>query len=198
MFTGLIEEIGKVDLVKKRSEALRIGIASSLITQDLKLGDSVAVSGVCTTVVSCDAHRFECDVMSETVRKTTLGNLQMGDPVNLERAIPAGGRFGGHFVQGHVDDLGTIRSIIGGESERKLEVLLPQELAKYVVSTGSIAIDGVSLTVARVDGLRATMALIPLTWETTTLSKLRPGMKVNIEVDVIGKYVEKLLAGRSK
>ncbi|MFH1010948.1 MAG: riboflavin synthase [bacterium] len=193
MFTGLIEEIGKVDLVQRRKGTLRLGIVSPHIAADLKVGDSVAISGVCITVVSCDAHRFECDIMEETVRKTTLGNPQAGDLVNLERALPAGGRFGGHFVQGHVDGLGTVRRVLSGESERKFEVLLPQELAKYVVSTGSIAIDGVSLTVARVDGLRVTIALIPHTWENTTLGKLRAGAKVNIEVDIIGKYVEKLL-----
>jgi riboflavin synthase len=192
MFTGLIEEIGKVDFVRKSEGILRLGIASQQISADLRIGDSIAINGACVTVVSYDAQRFECEIMEETARKTTLGNIQIGELVNLERATPAGGRLGGHFVQGHVDDMGTVRHVISRGSEHKIEVLLPQELAKYVVPTGSIAIDGVSLTVARVDGLRATIALIPHTWETTTLSKLRAGAKVNIEVDVIGKYVEKL------
>ncbi len=197
MFTGLIEEIGKVDLVQNRPEARRLGIASSHLAADLKIGDSIAINGACATVVWCDAHRFQCDIMVETIRKTTLGNLQVGDVVNLERAIPAQGRFGGHFVQGHVDGLGTVRRVVSSEPGRMIEITLPKELAKYVVSTGSIAVDGVSLTVTRVDGLHATIALIPRTWETTTLGKLRAGVKVNIEVDVIGKYVEKLLAGHS-
>lgn len=198
MFTGLIEEIGKVDLVQSRTGARRLGIAALHVTTDLKIGDSIAINGACATVVWCDATRFQCDIMEETIRKTTLGNLQIGDFVNLERAIPAQGRFGGHFVQGHVDGLGTVRRVASGEPERKMEIVLPEELAKYVVPTGSIAVDGVSLTVARVDGLRATIALIPHTWETTTLGRLQAGAKVNLEVDIIGKYVEKLLAGRSK
>jgi riboflavin synthase len=192
MFTGLVEEIGKVDFVRKSEGILRLGIVSKKISADLSIGDSIAINGACVTVVSHDSQRFECEIMEETVRKTTLGNIQIGELVNLERATPAGGRLGGHFVQGHVDDMGTVRQVISRGAEHKIEVLIPQELAKYVVATGSIAIDGVSLTVARVDGLRATIALIPHTWDTTTLSKLRAGAKVNIEVDVIGKYVEKL------
>jgi len=198
MFTGLIEAIGKVSLVQKRDKLLRLGIESPQLAPHLKIGDSIAISGVCTTVVSCDAQHFECEVMEETIRKTTLGNLQTGHVANLERAIAADDRFGGHFVQGHIDGVGTVRRVLSNESERKIEVLLPQEIAKYVVATGSIAIDGVSLTVARVDGLRATIALIPHTWENTTLSQLREGAKANIEVDVIGKYVEKLLTERLK
>ncbi len=194
MFTGLIEEIGKIDSAQKREGTLRLGVACQIVSVDLKLGDSIAISGVCTTAVQCAAGRFECDIMEETARKSTLGNMRPEDLVNLERPLRLGDRLGGHLVQGHVDGVGTVRRVLSGGSERGLELLLPQDIAKYAVATGSIAIDGVSLTVARVDGLRATIELIPHTWQNTTLGKLRAGAKVNIEVDVIGKYVEKLSA----
>lgn len=196
MFTGLIEEIGKVDLAQQQGGVLRLGVASNLVPAELKIGDSIAIDGVCTTVVLCDAHRFECDVMEETVRKTTLRDLRQGDIVNLERPLRPADRLGGHLVQGHVDGVGTVRKVISRTSTHELEILLPQELARYVVVTGSVAINGVSLTVARIDGLRMTIALVPHTWNATTLKSLRAGAKVNIEVDVIGKYVEKL-TGRS-
>jgi riboflavin synthase len=193
MFTGLIEEIGKIDLVERREQVLRIGVTAELVTSGLAVGDSIAIDGVCTTAVTCDSRRFECDIMEETVRKTTLHDMRLGNLVNLERPLRAEDRLGGHLVQGHVDAIASIRRVVSGVSKRELEILLPEAIAKYVVATGSIAINGVSLTVARIDGLRATVALIPHTWEATTLKNLRVGSKVNIEVDVIGKYVEKLL-----
>lgn len=196
MFTGLIEEIGKIDLMQRREGTWRIGIASQRVAADLKVGDSVALSGVCTTAVDCDTGRFECDVMEETARKTTLGNMRPGDFVNLERPLRLGDRAGGHLVQGHVDGIGTVRRVVSQAAKRELEILLPSDLAKYVAPTGSIAVDGVSLTVARINGLYITVALIPHTWEATTLKNLRPSAKVNIEVDILGKYIERLLPGQ--
>ena len=193
MFTGLIEEIGKIDLVERREQVLRIGVAAELVTSGLAVGDSIAIDGVCTTAVTCDSRRFECDIMEETVRKTTLHDIRLGNLVNLERPLRAEDRLGGHLVQGHVDAIASVRRVVSRTSKRELEILLPEVIAKYVVATGSIAINGVSLTVARIDGLRAMVALIPHTWDATTLKNLRVGSKVNIEVDVIGKYVEKLL-----
>ena len=193
MFTGLIEEIGKVDLVEQRGGVLRLGIATKQISTELRIGDSVAVDGVCTTAVRCDALRFECDIMGETVQKTTLRDLRRGNFVNLERPMRPNDRFGGHLVQGHVDGIATVRRVLARAATHELEILLPQELAKYIVATGSIAVSGVSLTVARIDGLRMTVALIPHTWNATTFKNLQTGAKVNIEVDVIGKYVEKFI-----
>ncbi|MBU1706871.1 riboflavin synthase [bacterium] len=193
MFTGLIEEIGKIDFVERREQMLRIGVAAEHVTSGLAVGDSIAIDGVCTTAVKCDSHRFECDIMEETARKTTLNDCRIGNFVNLERPLRAEDRLGGHLVQGHVDAVASVRRVVTGTLKRELEILLPEAIAKYVVATGSITVNGVSLTVARIDGLRATVALIPHTWEVTTLKNLQAGAKVNIEVDVIGKYVEKLL-----
>jgi riboflavin synthase len=193
MFTGLIEEIGKIDLAQKREGTLRLGVTCQIVSVDLKVGDSIAISGVCTTAVHCASGRFECDVMEETARKSTLGSVRPGDLVNLERPLRLGDPIGGHLVQGHVDGVGTVRRVLTHASAREIEILLPTNLAKYVVPAGSLAVDGVSLTVARINGLHATIALIPHTWEATTLKNLRPSARVNLEVDILGKYVESLI-----
>lgn len=186
MFTGIVEELG--ELVEAGAHGLTI--RGELVTADLRPGDSVAINGVCLTAVMVDGDTFTADVMAETRRRTALGALAAGDPVNLERAATATTRLGGHLVQGHVDGVGTIL-----DPAPELRVSLPAGLARYVVEKGSIGVDGVSLTVVEVTEGWFTVSLIPTTLKLTTLGRKRAGDPVNLEVDVIAKYVEKLLAG---
>lgn len=194
MFTGIIEEIGVVETIESRQAGARVRLRAPLVGSDLAEGDSVSVSGVCLTAVELRPGSFAADVSPETLRRSTLGGLRQGSAVNLERALKPTSRMGGHIVQGHVDGAGSIESIedSGGEGWW-LTVRVPDELDRYFVFKGSIAIDGISLTLAEVERGRVSVAVIPHTYEHTTLKSRRPGDAVNIETDVLAKYVEKML-----
>ncbi|MEZ5211534.1 MULTISPECIES: riboflavin synthase [unclassified Gordonia (in: high G+C Gram-positive bacteria)] len=196
MFTGIVEERGEIVAREDLDRAARITIRGPLVTSDAGFGDSIAVNGVCLTVVEQTTDTFTVDVMDETLQRSSLGRLAPGSAVNLERAMPAGGRFGGHIVQGHVDGVGTIASISPTENWTVVRVAIPAGLARYVVEKGSITIDGTSLTVSAVgDDAGAPwleVSLIPTTLAGTILGVAQVGDPVNLEVDVIAKYVERL------
>lgn len=194
MFTGIIEEIGTVRRIERGAAGARLTIAAKTVLEGTKLGDSIATNGVCLTVVSMTADSFSADVMAESLRRSGLGALQTGSPVNLERAMPMNGRFGGHIVSGHIDGTGTIASQKREDNAVWVTVNTSASLLRYIVEKGSIAIDGVSLTVAAVDQTGFSVSIIPHTGEQTILLDKKPGETVNLECDVIGKYVEKLLA----
>lgn len=197
MFTGIVEELGRVAAIEDQGDAIRLGIGCELAVSDAKLGDSIAVNGVCLTVAEFDDEGFTADVMQESLDRTSLGGLAVGSPVNLERAVAAGARLGGHIVQGHVDGTGAIVSRTPGEHWEVVRISLPDELDRYVVEKGSIAVAGTSLTVSAVggdDGARwFEVSLIPTTLADTVLGTLDAGATVNLEVDVVAKYIEKLL-----
>ncbi|MCG3755921.1 riboflavin synthase [Amycolatopsis sp. Poz14] len=191
MFTGIVEEVGEVTAVEQLTDAARLTVRGPLVTSDAGHGDSIAVSGVCLTVVTVSGGEFTVDVVNETLQRSSLAKVAVGDAVNLERATPAGGRLGGHIMQGHVDGTGVFIS----RDERGVTTFsLPPALSRYVVEKGSIAVDGVSLTVASIAEDRFSVALIPTTLEVTTLGRRQEGDHVNLEVDVVAKYVEKLTA----
>lgn len=194
MFTGIIEEIGTIRRIERGAVGARLTIAAKTVLQGTKLGDSIATNGVCLTVVAMTADSFSADVMAESLRRSSLGALQSGSPVNLERAMPLNGRFGGHIVSGHIDGTGTIASQKREDNAVWVTVNTPAPLLRYIVEKGSIAIDGVSLTVATVDETGFSVSIIPHTGTQTILLDKKPGETVNLECDVIGKYVEKLLA----
>ena len=196
MFTGIVEELGRVAAVEHGAESARLTLHGPLVTGDAVLGASIAVNGVCLTVVEVDAGEFTVDVMLETLDRSSLGSVRPGDPVNLERAMRADGRFGGHVVQGHVDGTATLVERLPGDRWEVVRFTLPKGLARYVVEKGSITVDGVSLTVASVDEQTFTVSLIPTTLELTTLGHKRVGDTVNLEVDVLAKYVERILVAR--
>jgi riboflavin synthase len=197
MFTGIVEELGVVDGLVDLGDAARITVRGPLVTADAAPGDSIAVNGVCLTVVDVEDGAFTADVMKETLDRSALGRLAPGDPVNLERAATLATRLGGHLVQGHVDGVGEIRSRRPGQEWEAVTVSLPAGMSRYVVEKGSIAVDGVSLTVAALDGDAFTISLIPTTLKLTTLGSKGVGEPVNLEVDVIAKYVEKLVGERA-
>jgi riboflavin synthase len=217
MFTGIVEELGEVVAVERLPDAARLTVRGPLVTAEASHGDSIAVNGVCLTVTDSSDKTFTADVMAETLRRTGLGGLSPGSPVNLERPVQLGGRLGGHLVQGHADGTGEILSRTPGEHWDVVRIATPPGLARYIVLKGSITVDGVSLTVSALgspdgagrpddagstDGAGSTgraepwfeVSLIPTTLEMTTLGRLQPGSRVNLEVDVIAKYVESLLA----
>jgi riboflavin synthase len=201
MFTGIVEELGTVAALETAADSARLTIRGPLVTSDAAHGASISVNGVCLTVVTHGDGEFTVDVMAETLARSSLGALRPGDRVNLERAMAASSRFGGHVVQGHVDGTGTITARTPGERWEVVEVTVPRELTRYVVEKGSITVDGVSLTVVDVtdsaqDTAAFTVSLIPTTLELTTLGTKAVGDPVNIEVDVLAKYVERLLATR--
>ena len=201
MFTGIVEELGTVlalDTLEAdgRTDSARLTVAGPLVTADATHGASISVNGVCLTVLTHGDGEFTVDVMAQTLALTSLGALRPGDRVNLERAMAADGRFGGHVVQGHVDGVGTIVRRTPGERWEVVEVSLPADLAGYVVAQGSITVDGVSLTVAGLTGTTFSVCLIPTTLALTTLGTKDVGDPVNLEVDVLAKYVERLLATR--
>ena len=193
MFTGIIEELGTVERVTRGRVSAVIAIRAEHILSDLKIGDSVAVNGVCLTATGLTGHGFTADVMHETLNRSALALLRPGSRVNLERALAAGGRFGGHIVAGHVDGVGTVQRITRDDNAVWYTIAAGPEILRYVVEKGSIAIDGISLTVARVDGQSFAISAIPHTVSVTTLAHRRVGDPVNLETDVLGKYVEKLL-----
>lgn len=210
MFTGIVEELGRVVAVEVTAPgAVRLSVDGPLVTSDAVPGGSIAVSGVCLTIVELDGSTFSADVMAETLHRTGLGDLRPGDPVNLERALRGDARLDGHIVQGHVDGVGHLLHRVPGERWEVLRVSVPADLARYVAMKGSVAVDGVSLTVSGLgDDGRADVggagpidwfevSLIPTTLARTTLGRLVPAQRVNLEVDVIAKYVERLLAARS-
>ncbi len=191
MFTGLVAGTGTVESLERDGDGMRLRVRSEL-ARELSAGDSIAVNGVCLTAVEPDAAGFSADVMSETLRRSSLGPLTSGDAVNLELPLRAGDRLGGHVVQGHVDGVGTVDSVRDEGFSRVVRVSAPAETLRYVVEKGSIAVDGVSLTVSAVDGEAFEVSLIPETLERTTLGEAAPGRMLNLEVDVFAKYVEKL------
>lgn len=197
MFTGIVEELGVVKSIEKQADALRITVEGPLVVSDIKRGDSISVSGTCLTAVEHDAKSFTADVMLETLKRTSLDGIKVGDPVNLERAMTAATRFGGHVVQGHVDGVGEIISREPSDNWEWLRVRIPAELMKYVVLKGSITIDGVSLTVNEMGEDFVGLSLIPETLEKTTLGGKSIGAKVNIEADVMAKHIERLLEARN-
>jgi riboflavin synthase len=197
MFTGIVEELGRVKAIEPQPDALRLTIEGPLVVSDANRGDSIAVCGTCLTVVEHDATSFTADVMQETLNLTSLAGIKVGDPVNLERAMTAATRFGGHVVQGHVDGLGEIISRTPSENWELVKVRIPQQLMKYIVLKGSITIDGVSLTVNEVGDDFIGLSLIPETLKLTTLGSKQPGDKVNVEADVMAKHIERLLEARN-
>ena len=194
MFTGLVESLGKVASIEMATDSAVITFESVPFADQLQVGDSVSVNGTCLTVTKFDSKSFSVDVMTQTLKLTSLQNLQKGDAVNLERAVLVSSRLGGHIVQGHIDGTGSITKLAPGEKWLQMDILFPSELMKYVVSQGSICIDGVSLTVGSVadDANQITVWLIPETLAKTNLSAKKFGDLVNIEVDVLAKYVERL------
>jgi riboflavin synthase len=206
MFTGLIEEKGTVTAVKDLGDSVRLTIRGPLVISDARHGDSIAVSGVCLTVMDQDTETFAADVMKESLDKTSLGDLRVGDEVNLERATKAGARLGGHIVQGHVDGTGRILDRTPSEHWEVVRIAVPSELAKYLVAKGSVTVDGTSLTVVDVvdgspsspEGTWFSVSLIPTTLAETTLGTKGPGDRVNLEVDILAKYVERLLGAQEK
>ncbi len=198
MFTGIVEELGEVAAVTDAGgDSVVLAVRGPLVARDARHGDSIAVDGVCLTVVDHDEHGFTADVMGETLRRSSLGGLRPGSPVNLERAATLQTRLGGHLVQGHVDGVARIVSREPADAWEVLTFSLPPQLARYVVEKGSIAVDGVSLTVMAVTDDTFSVGLIPTTLKLTVLGVKQVGDPVNLEVDVMAKYVEKLLAGRS-
>ncbi|MFF2807773.1 riboflavin synthase [Streptomyces sp. NPDC058000] len=193
MFTGIVEELGEVAAIEDLGDAARFRLRGPVVTEGAKHGDSIAVNGVCLTVVDTEAGEFTADVMAETLHRSSLGALTTGSRVNLERPMALGGRLGGHLVQGHVDGTGTIVERTPGEHWELVKVALPAQLARYVVEKGSITVDGTSLTVVEAADDYFTISLIPTTLALTTLGIKQPGDPVNLEVDVLAKYVERLL-----
>ena len=197
MFTGLIEAIGEVTRVDHTSDALTLTISTPMDYSGFVHGESVSVDGVCLTVIALTQNSFTLDVMRETLKVTSLKNVTVGKRVNVERAVQAGGRLGGHYVQGHIDAVGTLKLREPGEKWEYFTFNIPKEISRYIVKRGSIAIQGVSLTVVDVSKRHLTVSLIPETLRATTLSLLQPGSEANFEVDLLAKYVEKAL-GKSK
>lgn len=195
MFTGIIEELGRVVAIQQTDASAILRVRGALVTSDAALGDSIAVNGICLTVTALDGDEFAADVMQETLRRTSLAALQPGSPVNLERPLTLASRLGGHLVQGHVDATAGLLERTPGENWEVVRFDLPERVARYVVAKGSVTVDGVSLTVSDVGDDWFEVSLIPTTLEMTTLGGKSNGDLVNLEVDVIAKYVERMLPG---
>lgn len=193
MFTGIIEELGRVRSVERRGENAYITIEAHVVVEDTKHGDSIAVNGVCLTALDIQRDSFAADVSRETLERSTLGRLQPGAAVNLERAVTPITRLGGHIVQGHVDARGRFLSVANHGGSWTVRIEYPTEIARYLVFKGSIAVEGISLTIAILADNYFEVAIIPKTWEITNFSQLNPGDEVNLEADMIGKYVERIL-----
>ena len=194
MFSGIVEELGTV----REVGAHNITVGAQTILEGTRVSDSIAVSGACLTVVRVDAASFTADVMPETLRRTRLGSLSPGDHVNLERAVTPSTRLGGHIVLGHVDDVGRVVSMVSEESATIMTIEAPADIMRYVATKGSVTVDGVSLTVAGLGESSFAVALVPYTCEQTTLGKARPGHPVNLEVDVLARYIERLQQGQAQ
>ena len=194
MFTGIIEELGSVRSIEERGENARLVISAHVVTEGTNHGDSISVNGVCLTALDIEPDSFAADVSRETLQRSTLGSLEPGAPVNLERAVTPATRLGGHIVQGHVDARGQFVGVENHGESWTVRIAYPKEIGRYLVFKGSVAVEGISLTIAGLTGDHFEIAIIPKTWEVTNLSHLKPGDPVNIEVDIIGKYVEKLLS----
>jgi len=197
MFTGIIEELGSVRAIEERGENARIVIAARVVTEGTNQGDSISVNGVCLTALDIQPDSFAADVSRETLLRSTLGRLRPGTPVNLERAVTPATRLGGHIVQGHVDARGQLAGIEDHGESWTVRINYPKEIARYLVFKGSVAVEGISLTIAALTEDYFEIAIIPKTWEVTNLSHLKSGDDVNIEVDVLGKYIERLLSQNS-
>jgi riboflavin synthase len=195
MFTGIIEELGTITALERHPDGARISIAVKVVAGDTKDGDSIAVNGVCLTALGVTAEGFYADVSEETLRRSTLGNLAAGSRVNLERALTLASRLGGHMVQGHVDGRGKFISAIQEGDFHTVRIGFPVELSRYLVHKGSVSVEGISLTIAELGNDHFDLAIIPKTWELTNLSTLKPGDTVNLEVDIIAKYVERIMNG---
>jgi len=198
VFTGLIQEVGTVKDVRRSGGGVSFTIDAAASSRELSVHDSVAVNGVCLTVISVGGGAFSCEAVEETLQKTTLGSLQSSSRVNLELALRMGDRLGGHFVQGHVDCVGTVVSLEKRVSSWLVAVEFPEEFSRYLVPVGSIAVDGISLTAASVEGNRFVVSLIGYTLENTTFKGVGRGQRVNLEFDMVGKYVQKLVQGGEK
>ncbi|MED5579438.1 MAG: riboflavin synthase [Nitrospinota bacterium] len=194
MFSGIIEKIGKISGIEKNSDGARLSVSVDSFLDDVKLGDSIALDGACITVVSFDTSKFESDLSNETLNKTTLANLKVGDECNLEKALHLNERIGGHLVSGHIDGVGIVESIEKDGESFWFKIKANKQIMKYVVYKGSVAVDGISLTIAECDEDSFSVAIIPHTLECTTLNNKEVDSKVNLEVDMIGKYVEKLVS----
>ena len=194
MFTGIIEELGSVRSIEERGENAYIIISARIVTEATTHGDSISVNGVCLTALDIHPDSFAADVSRETLLRSTLGSLRPGSPVNLERAVTPATRLGGHIVQGHVDARGRFVAVEDHGESWTVKIAYPKEIARYLVFKGSVAVEGISLTIAGLTDDYFEVAIIPKTWEVTNLSQLKPGDEVNLEVDIIGKYVERLLA----
>lgn len=195
MFSGIVEGLGRVRRITGGAAPV-LAVDAPDAAKDLKIGDSIAVNGVCLTVVRCDRVSFEADVMPETLGRTDLGSLKSGDPVNLEKPLRLADRLGGHLVSGHVDGVGTIRSKIRQRNAHLMRISVPRKLARYLIPKGSVAVDGISVTVIDAGLDSFTVSIIPHTADVTTLGCKGPGAKINIEVDMVGKYVERFLKER--
>ena len=193
MFTGIVEEIGEIVDVKKGSQSAQLTIRGDVVTNNSKIGDSIAVNGVCLTATTISNNIFTADVMAETMRRSSLGSLSKGSKVNLERAMAADGRFGGHIVSGHIDGTGTVKSLKKEDNAVWVTIEVDRKLIKYIIEKGSVAIDGISLTVAVVTDTTFSVSIIPHTAKETILLTKKENDIVNIENDIIGKYVDKLL-----
>jgi riboflavin synthase len=197
VFTGIIEELGRIASLEKLEQGMRLNIACSLVVSDARDGDSIAVNGVCLTALNVTGDSFAADVSPETLDRSTLGSLTAGSPVNLERAVTPQTRLGGHIVQGHVDGRGTYAGAKDEGDFWTVTIGFPPELARYFVEKGSVSVEGISLTIARLLADSFDIAVIPKTWSVTNLSSLKPGDAVNLEVDVIAKYVERIMSLRN-
>lgn len=193
MFTGIIEEVGSVRELRAESDGARIAVSSNKVWKELETGDSVSVNGVCLTVVEAGRGHFVADISAESLSRSTLGGMRRGDVVNLERALSLSSRLGGHIVQGHVDGVGSLKSIEKSGEGALYSFIYPSGLGRYLVEKGSIAVDGISLTIGRLSQGEFMIAIIPHTLETTDLGSLKPGDGVNLEVDIIAKYVQRFL-----
>ncbi len=193
MFTGIIEELGEVKAIEQQQDAIRLTIGAKKVLSDLGRGDSISCSGTCLTAIEIDDSGFTADVMLETLKRSSLSEVKVGDPINLERAMSATTRFGGHVVQGHVDGVGEFVSREKSDNWDWVRIKMPHELMKYVVMKGSITFDGISLTVNEIDGDVIGLSLIPETLTVTTLGYKKPGDKVNVEADILAKHIERLM-----